>query len=70
MATVEELKEMIVKLKVELAEAHIPRERCPYSYYPSVAHDEDCDDFDDCDKCHREFLHKYERIVREKVAKL
>jgi hypothetical protein len=67
MATVEELKEMIVELKVDLAEAHIPRGHCPYSYYPSMAHDEDCDD---CDKCRREFLHKYERIVRAKVAKL
>lgn len=67
MATVEELKEIIVELKVDLAKASVPNGHCPYAYYPGMKHDSDCDD---CNKCKREFFQKYENIVRAKVEKL
>ena len=67
MATVEELKEMIIELNVDLAKAHIPYGHCPYAYYSGVEQDGDCDD---CDKCKREFFEKYENIIRAKIEKL
>lgn len=67
MATVEELKEMIVELKVDLAKASVPNGHCPYAYYPGIKQDGDCDD---CNKCKREFFEKYENIVRARVEKL
>ena len=32
-ATIEELKEMIVDLKMDLVRANIPSGNCPYAYY-------------------------------------
>ena len=67
MATVEELKEMMIELKVDLAKANVPYGHCPYAYYPGMKQHGDCDD---CNKCKREFYQEYENIVRAKVEKL
>ena len=67
MATAEELKEIIIGLKVDLAKANVPYGHCPYVYYPSIKQDGECDD---CNKCKREFFEKYESTVRANVEKL
>ena len=67
MATIEELKEIIIELKVDLAKANVPYGHCPHAYYPGMKHDGQCDD---CNQCTREFFQRYENIVRAKVDKL
>lgn len=66
MATVEQLKEIIIKLRVDLAKTTVPYGHCPYCYYPGITHKECCDD---CDKCKREFFEKYESLTRQEVEK-
>ena len=66
MATVEQLKEIIVDLKIALMKANIPNGHCPYAYYHSIEQKGDCDD---CDKCKREFFEKYENKIRQEVEK-
>ena len=67
MATVEELKEMIIELKVDLAKAQIPQGHCPYAYYPGI--EGGCVADIDCGRCKREFFEKYENKVRVVVEK-
>lgn len=67
MATVEELKEIIIDLKLSLAKANIPQGHCPYAYYSNIEQEGDCDD---CNKCKRQFFEKYEDKVRKAVAEL
>ena len=67
MATIEELKEIIIDLKVQLVRTNIPYGHCPYSYYPGISQEGDCDD---CDKCKRRFFEKYESEIRKDVEKL
>lgn len=55
MATIEELKEIIIELKVDLAKAKVPNGHCPYAYYPNIKQEGDCDD---CNKCQRDFFSK------------
>lgn len=66
MATVEQLKEIIVDLKIALMKANIPNGHCPYSYYHGVEQDGDCDD---CDVCKWKFFEKYEAKIRQEVEK-
>lgn len=66
MVTIQELKEIIVNLKIDLMKANIPNGHCPYAYYYSVEQESDCDD---CDKCKREFFEKYENKIRQEVEK-
>lgn len=69
MKTIEELKEIIVDLKVSLAKANIPYGNCPYAYYHNIEQEFDCGDIG-CDQCRRMFFDKYENKVRETVEKL
>lgn len=65
MATVKQLKEMIVDLKVELVKARIPQGHCPYAYYkPSNAHKGDCSD---CNECSRLFLEEVKADIEKEV---
>lgn len=66
MATVEQLKEIIVDLKISLMKANIPYGHCPYAYYYGVEQEGDCDD---CNKCKRNFFEKYENKIRQEVEK-
>lgn len=68
MATVEELKEIIIELKVDLAKAHIPYSNCPYAYYSGI--EGECREDGDCNKCKQDFFEKYENQVRKMVEKL
>lgn len=64
---IEELKEIIVDLKIQLAKERIPYGHCPYCYYLDIPQEGDCDD---CDKCKWEFFKKYEDKIRKDVEKL
>lgn len=68
MATIEELKEIIVDLKVSLGKANVPRGNCPYAYYPGI--EGECREDSDCDKCEREFWQKYRTHMENWVASL
>lgn len=68
MKTVEELKEIIVYLKVSLEKSGVPQGHCPYAYYPGI--EGDCREDGDCDKCEREFWQKYRAKVEEWVESL
>lgn len=67
MATIEQLKEIIVELRLELMRAKIPQGHCPYAYYHGVEQEGDCDD---CDECKRKFFEKYEIKIKQEVEKL
>jgi hypothetical protein len=64
MATIEQLKEIIIELKVDAARARVPYGHCPYAYYTCIENEEDCDD---CNKCMRNFFEKYESLIRQEV---
>lgn len=67
MATVEELKDIIVDLKMELIRVSIPEICCPYSIYKSIENPlkDPCGEIDCC-KCKDTFFYKMkEKIVKE-----
>ena len=69
---VEELKEIIVNLKLELVEAHIPMGYCPYSYthYKSAFNrDIDCNEIS-CNKCRELFMQDIEKEIRKEVENI
>ena len=68
-ATTEELKRIIVDLRVNLVDATIPKGHCPYAYYSSLMKPDNCNDID-CYECHTLFLRKMEEKVKEEVDRL
>ena len=69
MDKIEELKEIIVNLKLDLIETEIPKGHCPYSYYsPSEGRSIDCSI--DCVRCRRIFMQDMERKIRREVEEL
>lgn len=68
MATVEELKEIIIDLKVSLGKAYVPQGHCPYAYYPEV--NGECRDDGDCSVCKQEFWQRYRADVEIWAKKL
>lgn len=68
MASIVELKNIIVDLKVELAKSRIPHGHCPYAYY-SIERDgnEGCDN---CVECEREFSNKIREMYEMEVSGL
>ena len=71
MASVEELKEIIVDLRMSLVRANIPYENCPYAYYStSKQKDRECCDDISCSECKRMFLEDKENDIREEVRRL
>lgn len=67
MDKISELKEIIIKLKVELAKAMVPYGNCPYAYFPGI--NGECEDVD-CNICKQNFWDKYKEQVREQVKHL
>ena len=66
---IKELKEIIVKLKMELIKNQMPKGSCPYSKYkPSAEKKIDCTV--GCEVCRNMFLKYMENRVRAKVEKL
>lgn len=69
MATIEELKEIIIGLKMELAYASVPKGNCPYAYYPLIKEEHDCCEID-CTECKRRFFEKYKETITKQVQEL
>lgn len=69
MATVEELKEMIVDLRVEVVKAKIPDMDCPYAHFRSIESPTNCNDAV-CEKCKDIFFEKIREKFKKEVAQL
>lgn len=68
-ATTQELKRIIVDLRMDLVKETVPKGYCPYSYYSSVTQPVNCD-YIDCDECRTLFFEKMEENIREEVEQL
>lgn len=69
MTTTNELKEMIVKLKMDLLKVQIPKGTCPYTYYtPSNGKKIDCTM--DCNECWNKFMKAREEIIKNEIRGL
>ena len=68
-ATIEELKEMIVDLRIDLVRANIPRWNCPYAYYHRDNPISNCNDVS-CNKCKEFFLDEMRKDIEKEVAEL
>lgn len=68
-ASVEELKNIIVDLKMDKVMMSIPKGHCPYAYYSISNPFSSCDDID-CNTCGNVFLENMRKLVIEKVSKL
>lgn len=70
MAKVSELKEMIVDLRVELAESLLGSGNCPYRTFGNTDNiDVDCN-AKTCVECKEEYFENYREEVRKEVRKL
>ena len=68
MADINELKEMIIDLRMELLAEEIPEGYCPYSVYtPKTKKNHDCSD---CVRCRRVFMRDMEKDIRAEVNAL
>lgn len=68
-ATVEELKNMIVDLKMDLVRSNIPSGNCPYAYYHRENPIEDCNSVS-CRECKKIFLDGMKRDIEKEVQAL
>lgn len=68
-ATVNELKEMIIDLRVDLVKARIPETNCPYAYYNMDMENIDCNEIS-CNECKRIFLENMREKIKEEVMSL
>ena len=69
MDKVNELKKIIVDLKMDLIKTQIPKGHCPYTYYTALAKRmKDCTM--DCDKCRERFMIAMKKRVIKEVEKL
>jgi hypothetical protein len=60
-ATIDELKEIIVDLKVSLAKANVPQGNCPYAYYNINKNNRpNCNDVS-CKYCTIDFWTEYKK---------
>lgn len=69
MKTNSELKEIIVRLKMDLLKMQIPRGYCPYTYYTPI-NGKKISCIIDCDKCWEDFMNRREEIIRAEVRSL
>ena len=72
MATVEQLKEMLLEERVGRISGLIPNGNCPNAYY-HFEYETGCmseDDSDNCFKCKQRFKQAVEKAVREEIEKL
>lgn len=64
---VEELKEEIVDLRMQLVKANIPDGNCPYAYYTIEGATGPCHD---CDKCKQNFMESMRKMIEEEVKNM
>ena len=69
MASKEELKAMIVDLKVELMLAKVPHGHCPYAYYHEFSRDPEAE-CNDCYECKENLVRQAKQRFREEVDNL
>ena len=69
MDKINELKEIIINLKMELIEERIPKGHCPFTYY-RLANGKNIDCNIGCEKCRNLFIKSMEKHIRKKVAEL
>lgn len=69
MKSINELKEIIIRLKMDNLKMQIPKGVCPYTYYtPSNGKRINC--IMDCNKCWNDFIKRREEIIRAEVRSL
>lgn len=68
-ATVKELKNMIVDLRLDLVSANIPSSHCPYTYYNRENPIEDCNSVG-CNECRRIFMDNMRKDIEKEVMAL
>ena len=69
MASIKELKEMIVDLRVDLVRANIPKGNCPYAYYDKENPISSCNDVS-CSECKEIFFNGIKIDIEKEVAQL
>ena len=69
MASIEELKEIIVDLKMDLIRGSIPSGNCPYAYYNRENPIDSCNDVS-CSRCKEIFFDGIRSDIKEEVAGL
>jgi len=68
MKTNEQLKEVILELKIDLMKANIPQGHCPYAYYNKF--ENPLDSCDSCFDCKKIFFDKWKEIIVEDLKTL
>lgn len=63
-ASVDELKQMIVNLRLDLVKAKIPKGHCPYAYYHIEKSRDNCED---CTECNAEFFAAMKKKIEAEV---
>lgn len=67
-ATIDELKNIIIDLKIDLIKHEIPVGHCPYAYY-NKQNSVGCDDIS-CQKCRRIFFENIRKDIEAEVETL
>lgn len=67
-ATVEELKSLIVGIKMEVIKLSMQKGNCPYAYY-SMEQITSCDDTN-CNECKKDFMSRFRKDIEENVKNL
>lgn len=67
--TAEELKNMIIDLRMDLVRTNIPSGNCPYAYYCIKNPVEDCNNIS-CGECKRIFFESMKKEIEEEVNAL
>lgn len=71
MASIRELKDIIVDLKVSLAETRVPRGNCPLHYFKVSSYvGLGCDTGVSCDVCKDRFFEQYRKDCTAEVRNL
>lgn len=70
MATISELKEIIVDLKMRLVKNIIPYGNCPYAYYLTKERENIQCGTIGCYECENNFYDKMKKIIEQEVAEL
>ena len=70
MDKINELKEIIIDLKMSLIRANIPQGHCPYAYYHPSTKRDTCGDGITCSECKEIFMQDIKEDIRQEVARL
>lgn len=68
MKTSEQLKEIILELRLKIIKLNVPQGHCPYAYYGEFVNP--LGDCGDCYKCKEVFMNKWKEIIAEDLKTL